>query len=474
MKNEIENFLSDWYKELPHDQFTAFRLSLTKDILSIIFKSKLHDETKEPLDLGYRSSTSLLRSAKKLIWFLLWSLKWVLRNKYPPKKTILVAIGSNLKTTKDYFSQLKKIADDNNLNIVLLNLISSSKYLTDSSIFYYPRFLYHNHLYVSKNKKMDIANKIISSLQIKFTSSNQLIKKEMKLRKNLNNMAFDYNTFSYLVEKVLFPMNIVALIQDYDYTYNKVLYYHIVTQKNIKTVLIDSSVTLYQHFYTKTYSDFHLVWGEYKKKIILRNNSINPSKVIVIGMPICSKNIPIKENVEKNIWLYIAQSYSDPSMFISGRSFSQLKSNLLRLKEVQNTSYSTDEIVLRLHPADNPSQFKFGIKKSFNNSLDNFVRRAKIIFTEDTTLALELFVQGFPIIYVLDEFNNDNIGLANQNLINSVNLNAASNNEISSIVNSSYNIDIEKRERIKEYYFGSFAIDSFNSVLQNVLLSNEN
>lgn len=64
--------------------------------------------------------------------------------------------------------------------------------------------------------------------------------------------------------------------------------------------------------------------------------------------------------------------------------------------------------------------------------------------------------------------------LANQNLINSVNLNVASNNEISSIVNSSYNIDIEKRERIKEYYFGSFAIDSFNSVLQNVLLSNEN
>jgi hypothetical protein len=471
MDEHISKFINDWYCEFPKDYKSALKISLTKNILSNISPEKAGKQDKKTPMFTYRNSGNLFLSITKGIWFILWFVKWMLfYNRKTDKKKIIVAIGSNLSNTQNYLNQLYEIAKKNKFQIILLNLVESYYFLKKDSIYYYPRFIYNKkddnlrgneHLLLTE-VFMDV-RKAISKSFMQFSNNNKSLKTSLK------NLIKDYDSYYYLVEKIITPSKIVALIQDYDYTYNKFLYFYISNQKKIRTIALDTSIVLYEHQYKKVFSSYHLVWGQHKKDFILANNKIHPSKIIITGNPNFKNDFICHKNPNCNLWLYIAQSYTEPSMFTRGRNFGYLQSNLIKLKKIQNNEFPNDEIILRIHPSDNPSQFNFGVKKSFNDSLDSYLNRAKIIFTEDTTLALELFVLDYQIIYVLDQFNNDNIGLVKQNLVQSINSNEFTTDEIKKIVNSDFHIDSEKIKEIKNYYFGNYTTDTFYSTLKTVL-----
>ncbi|MCJ7651286.1 MAG: hypothetical protein MUP85_21980 [Candidatus Lokiarchaeota archaeon] len=472
--NNISGFLDEWYSDDSQNMLSVLKLSLTKEILSSFSKEHLSKKNHTFL-IGYKNSGRIFWSIKKTFWFFLWCFKWAAAFKTNKnKKVLLAAIGSNLNNIDVYLEQLSAAAKKNNCVIVLLNIIESYKHLRNHQLFYFPRFFYTEGHSADKEKINNYASEIINSIKI-LTVKNK-IKFSLgseHLIKPIKSLIRDYSGFSYLVTKLISPNLIVGLIQDYDYTYNKFIYYKIARWNSIKTGTIDSSLLLYQHLYRKTFSDYHLVWGEYKKNYILKNNKIDPSKIIVIGKP-----LPLKNNYQhladkRDLWVYIAQSYTEPSMFVSGRDFASFEVNIKTLSNFQKKNYPNDQFILKIHPADKSANYKLGITKSPKGSVFELVKNARIIFVEDSTLAVELFANNFPIVYVLDKCKNDNIGLVNNGLVPGLDITGEFDKTIISILNEKSQPNAQRREKFINYYLGNFNENNFQNVITKILFSEQ-
>ncbi len=472
--NNISKFLDEWYSDESQKMLSVLKLGLTKEILSSIFKEH-SSKKKNKFLLGYRNSGRIFWSLKKTFWFFLWCFKWAAGFKTNKnKKVLLAALGSNLNNIDVYLEQLSAATKKNNCVIVLLNIIESYKHFRNHQLFYFPRFFYTVGHSADKEKINNYASEIIDSVK-KLTVKNnlQLSLETEHLVKPIKNLMRDYSGFSYLVTKLISPNQIVGLLQDYDYTYNKFIYYKIARSNSIKTGTIDSSLLLYQHLYRKTFSDYHLVWGECKKNFILKNNKIDTSKIIVIGKP-----LPLKNNYQHlankcDLWVYIAQSYSEPSMFVSGRDFTSLELNIKTLSNFQKKNYPNDHFILKIHPADKLTDYRLGITKSPKGSVFELVKNARIIFVEDSTLAVELFANNFPIVYVLDKFKNDNIGLVNNGLVPGLDITGEFDKTIISILNEKSQPNAQRREEFINYYFGNFNENNFQNVTTKILFSEQ-
>ena len=162
----ISEFLDVWYSDNSQEMLSILKLSLTKEILSII--SKEHSSKKKnKFLLGYRNSGRIIWSLKKTFWFLLWWFKWILGFKtHKNKKVLLAALGSNLNNIDVYLEQLAITAKKNNCIIVLLNIIESYKHFRNHQLFYYPRFFYVKSHNVNKEKINDYASEIIKVINI--------------------------------------------------------------------------------------------------------------------------------------------------------------------------------------------------------------------------------------------------------------------------------------------------------------------
>ncbi len=466
----ISNFIDDWYFTDSQNMLSVLKLSLTKDILSSIFKEH-SSKKKRSFHLGYRNSGRIYWSIKKTFWFFLWWFKWIAAfETHKNKKVLLAAIGSNLNNIDVYLEQLYIATKNNNCVIVLLNLIESYKHLRNPQFYYFPRFFYVKNHSINKAQINNFASEILESVKILTVKNNIQFSLEAEhLVKPIKNLIGDYSGFSYLVTKLISPNRIVGLMQDYDYTYNKYVYFKIANRNSIKTYTLDTSLQFYQHLYKKTFSDYHLVWGEFKKKFILNNNPIDPSKILVIGKP--SK---LEQNFELfsdkfDLWVYIAQSYTDPSMFISGRDYASFQINVKVLSDFQKENYPNDHFILKIHPADKSVNHKSGICKSSTVPVFDLVKNARIIFVEDSTLAVELFANNFPVVYVLDKFKNDNIGLVNSGLMAGIDLAGEFDKTIKSILEERPMHDSKEREKAVNYYLGNFDENNFKNVIEKIL-----
>ena len=466
----ISEFLDEWYSDDSQKILSILKLALTKEILSSNLKE--HSSKKKlSFHLGYRNSGRIYWSIKKTFWFFLWWLKWIASfEMHKNKKVLLAAIGSNLSNIDVYLEQLSIASKNNNCVIVLLNLIESYKLLRNHQLYYFPRFFYVKNHSTNKIKVNNFASEIFDSVKILTAKNNIQFSLEAKhLVKLIKSLMGDYSGFSYLVNKLLSPNRIVGLMQDYDYTYNKYVYYKIASCNGIKTYSIDTSLQFYQHLYKRTFSDYHLVWGEFKKKFILKNNPIAPSKILIIGKPsILEKNFVHSHN-KRDLWVYIAQSYTDPSMFISGRDFASFQINVKVLSDFQKKNYPNDHFMLRIHPADNLVNQKFGICKPSKVPIFDLVKNARIIFVEDSTLAVELFANNFPVVYLLDKFKNDNIGLVNRGLMAGIDLDGEFDKTIKSILEERPVHDSKERVKAVDYYLGNFDENNFKNVIEKIL-----
>ncbi len=466
----ISEFLDVWYSDNSQEMLSILKLSLTKEILSII--SKEHSSKKKnKFLLGYRNSGRIIWSLKKTFWFLLWWFKWILGFKtHKNKKVLLAALGSNLNNIDVYLEQLAITAKKNNCIIVLLNIIESYKHFRNHQLFYYPRFFYVKSHNVNKEKIIDYASEIIKAIRSLTVKNNiQFSLNSKYLVDPIKDLMRDYSGFSYLIEKLISPKQIVGLVQDYDYTYNKYVYYKIASRNGIKTCTIDGSLALYQHLYRKTFSDYHLVWGEYNKIFILKNNPIDPSKILVIGKPLKLEKSSVQFTGNCNLWVYIAQSYTDPSMFMSGRDYASFEKSVKMLSDFQKKNYPEDHFILKIHPSDKSANYRLGITKSPKGSVFELVKNARIIFVEDTTLAVELFANNFPIVYVLDKFVNDNIGLVSKGLMSGIDMTGEFDKTIKKSLEKKTETESHEIEKTMIYYFGNFDENNFQNAIEKIL-----
>ena len=475
LDNKISRFLNDWYSNDSQNMLSVLKLSLTKEILSS-FSKEYSSKQNFSFFTGYRNSGRIFWSIKKAFWFFLWWFKWILAFKTHKNKMVLLAgIGSNLNNIDVYLEQLAVIAKKNNCIIVLLNIIGSYKHFRNHQLFYYPRFFYAKRHNVNKEKINDYASEIIKAIIILTVKNNIQFSLEAKyLVDPIKSLMRDYSGFSYIVAKLISPKRIVGLMQDYDYTYNKYLYYKIANQYGIKTCIIDSSLLLYQHLYRKTFSDYHLVWGEYKKNFIIKNNPIDPSKIIVIGKPLKLEESSEHFTGNCNLWVYIAQSYTDPSMFMSGRDYASFEKNAKRLSDFQKKNYPHDHFILKMHPADKSANHKLSIYKSSTGSIASLVKNARIIFVEDSTLTVELFANNFPIVYVLDKFGNDNIGLVNNGLMSGIDMTGEFDKTIKRILEKKTESEAQEKRKTIISYFGNFDENNFQNVIEKILFHKQN
>jgi hypothetical protein len=468
----ISKFLDEWYSIDIQNMVSILKISLTKDILSCL--SKEH-KSKENFLLGYRNSVRIFWSIKKTFWFCLWCLKWIVAfSKHKNEKVLLVAIGSNLNNIDVYLEQLSVTTKkNNNYIIILLNLIESYKHLRNPQFYYFPRFFYTKNYNEYKVKIKKYTSEIINSVKILSEKNNiQISLNAAHLVKPIKSLILDYSGFSYLVNKLISPNRIVGLIQDYDYTYNKFVYYKIASQSGIKTCVLDSSLPIYQHLYKKTFSEYHLVWGEYKKEFILKSNLIDPSKIIVIGKPRKLESSLAPFTKSSKFWIYITQSYQDPSMFISGRDYTSFIKNVRRLSDFQKKNYPNDKFVLKIHPADKLTNHTLANYKS-TVSILKLVNKARIIFIEDSTLAVELFAYNYPLVYVLDKFKNDNIGLVNKGLMTGINVTGEIDKTIKGVFEKKEMHNKKEREEVINYYLGNFDKNNFRDAVEKILFNDE-
>lgn len=474
MPDYLNNFFNEWYKTGINNYADAFKLSLTKDLVSIL--NERNSVKRENLNPVYRNRNSfnIFLGLNKKFWFLLWTIKWVMLFRWKKdNKYILLAIGSNEINIKEYISQFTILARKNNTKIILLNIINPQKYLLNSTIFYFPRFLFKPDIFLKSEEQNKIFDEIITSFS-SLTNVIDLSKNELLNLKNVfKKMVFDFNSFHSLVNKIN-KNNVTSLFQDYDYTYNKVLYYFLANRHNIKTLTLDTSLNIYKGFYQKYFSEYHCVYGNYKKDFILNHNNVLESNIVVVGKPKTEYKFSNVIQYKECIWIYLAQSYSNPSMFSEGRTYEYFKKNIQRLKSISQKYFPDIEIKLKIHPADQVLDFDLGIEIIKDHNFDSNLNKAQIIFCEDSTLTLELAFSGYPIIYLLDSFNRDNVGLTNQNIFQSINLSTIVDTELQTVLSNQYRIDTERIEELKNYYLGNYDPKEFKNMLIKLLEFNAN
>lgn len=469
MSNYLNNIFSEWYKTDVNNFTDAFKLSLTKDLVSILNDNNSLNNKSSKFNFRKKNAFDLLLGFKKKIWFLLWAIKWVIFFRWNGnKKYILLAIGSNEKNIKEYLSQFILLAKRMNSKVILFNIINPKEYLFNSNMFYFPRFLFKPEKLIKSEEQYEIFNNIIKSFsyltkEVKISNNNILT-----LKSAYKKLEFDFSSFNSFIKKIK-KNNIISLFQDYDYTYNKILYFFLAKKNNIKTFTLDTSLNIYKEFYQKYFSDYHCVYGNYKKDFILSHNNILATNIFVTGKPQTEFKFSDTNPAKNYIWIYLAQSYSNPSMFSEGRSYEFFKANIQRLKNISKKHFPDIEFKLKIHPADRISDFDLGIEIIKEGSFDSNLNKAKIIFCEDSTLTLELAFSGYPIIYLPDSLNRDNIGLANQNIIKAINLSTITEIELKTILNYQPRIDEKRINDLKNYYLGNYDPEKFNDTLFNLI-----
>ena len=469
----ISRFLDDWYNDVNQEAKSIFKIALTSKLLIKFYT----DSSSSKINLVSNSKFHIFKSVKSifnhLFWFLLWTIKWAIYSSTAKRsRVIITAIGSNYHSTQEYFERIIEIAKLNNCIVILLNLIESTSILKNKRLLYYPRIFYPLKKLLFRLDENTVRTEIFTDLEKTASKNNLEVKISSDyLKKSLRNLLHDYDSYVNLVEKIFSKDQIMALIQDYDYTYNKYLYWCISKKQGIKTIVIDTSLVLYKHLYKKTFSDYQMVWGEHKRDFLVRNNFMDLSKIIVTGRPISAKYKRIEKRNDKNLWIYISQAYSDPSFFISSRNSETFRFNLNRLLEYQKKNYPGDKFILKKHPADRT--VNFDIKNSVDLPFNELIVNAKVIFVEDTTLLIELINEGYPLIYVLDSNGNDNIGLVNKGLIPGIDMKQNFENVIEEVILGKFTIDLKATKNAVKYYFGKYNSIEFKNTLSGLLSFDE-
>ena len=183
-----------------------------------------------------------------------------------------------------YTENLFTYAIEKNLLLLSLTVICNKTFLFRRNIFYFPRFLFQLRF---KERIRQFSNAWFTVLSV----LENIVQKQIPIKISLNSTerfindyTRDYYCIKYFLER--FRENIIALIQDFDYTSNRNIYCELFKSNQIPTVSLNHSILIYKHIFESVYSDYSLVWGRHQKERIEKISAIKPIRNSVIGSPI--------------------------------------------------------------------------------------------------------------------------------------------------------------------------------------------
>lgn len=398
-------------------------------------------------------------------WGTLWTLKWVLTfRSHGLKNVVIIASGSHRKLSKSYFLHVSEYCHDEGLFLISLNVICEGKYLFTPNVFYYPRFIYFNSIRKESRGLVLLYDKIVNDLR---NTVNQYLNLNcrFKLKRNFRRLCNDATFYLKLLEKTKHD-NVKLLIQDYDYTYNKYMYCELTKINKIKTLVLDHSIRIYNHLFTKVHSDYAFVWGQHEMNRLQKASCSNKSIIMEMGRPFspsASHKLKIKK---KKYWLYLLSSYDQPAFQTISRSLQGAKKNVDQICDCMSKDR---EMLIRPHPDDRKKLFGDFGHQLYLGKLEKVLPYTELIFTEDTSMMIDLLLYNFPLVYVCGSNNRDYFDIERWGIVKILRSDSNLNNLIEESLN--FQIDSDLRKICYEYFYGKsdYFENNFKRELKSIL-----
>lgn len=262
------------------------------------------------------------------------------------------------------------------------------------------------------------------------------IKENKKITKNELNIIEDFanstinifNTYNIILtdyDKKFLTKLIIKVILDYLSIYNKLLankekisliiahadnhpspIYWIIAAKIVKipTLMLQHGLDCEPYFLEDAYSDYIAVWGNSRKERYELNSRVLPKEIRIIGNPNYDKlslgSSEYRLNNDNLVIGYIGRPHGIEKSYFSFRD-SKLGNKIVHDLNIVAEKYPHLKIVCKLHPYDDKSQYKdMELNDNIMFSEDNieeFLQKVDIVFSEDSTSAVESLIHGKPL-----------------------------------------------------------------------------
>ncbi len=448
----VKAIISEWRKTGQQD-FAFQTRSLERHVIPIIYHYVRKDISKQKLvadeDNFKKKFNQISKGLLHIYWIILWSIKWLLFFKPRDYRFLITAVGSDRKLTFAYLEYLSKYVNEKNIRLLSLTVICNRAFLFRRNIFYFPRFLFQLKFKKSINK---FSNNWYAALSV----LGNIVKNNIPIKLNLNSIkrfindySRDYYCVNYLLDK--FRKNIIALIQDFDYTSNRNIYCELFKSQKIPTVALNHSILVYKHLYETVYSDYALVWGQHQKERISELSELSPKNISVIGTPIIFDRKKRMDNTPQ-YWVYNLSSFENPAAETIHRSVERTLGMIEEISKIIIMDKLNIKLLVNYHPNDSLKALK---RAGFNGgsfTLSEILNHTELIFGEDSTVMIEMLKTEIPFIFITDDLKSDPfnfISWGTAELVTSKeNLHSAIQNALIQ------NLNLKKREEHFEYYFG--------------------
>jgi hypothetical protein len=460
----IQKFISSWEDD---ESFVkkSFKVALTGIMVPYIYKIIREEKLVEKEIKGRKYYFSRLKSYKEvllhLVWYISWSIKWLLLISFRKnqRKIILSAFFPENATSFEYIRIILKKNKIDNYLLLNFNVIYKMEFLLNSKMFCYPHYFYHKKEVLTENLD-SLGNEFRVLFQNYFNTDFKF-----SFTKYLESFSKIYSSFSYLVKKVQRDNKILYFIQDCDYLNDRVLFSNVCKTNNIPTITFDHSIQIYDHLFYNNFSDYRITWGEYQADRIKRLSSNMPKKTVVGGRPGYTFSFNRINLSENKIWVYFLPAFQAPNMQSIYRSLEQSENNISVINRIISENYNNIRLLIKPHPSDEKEIF--GAENNITEtSFVNLIKDTQLVFTEDSTITLELLNYNLPIIYFSDKQKNEHIHIKEFKIdyvISSAYENLKTN--IEEALNKE--INMQDRGKLFEYYFGEG--DTFEKKLNFLL-----
>ncbi len=395
--------------------------------------------------------------AKRMLWFVLWEVK---RLFLFGKKDVIISVF--YKEIKIYSELLGNYLEQNK-NIVIINfgMQYNKMLLLKRNYFCYPAA--KNYL----SHKSNNTNELIEEISLLFKKFKLTVPNAKVLEDKITAMIRLKVVFRDFIQKTEKKHNIKFLIQDIDYSYDRVIYS---AEFPYLKVSLDHSIIYYPWLFNKCYSDVYLVWGLNQLEIIKKCDKQEKKAIYICGREGREKFSIIKGTENKKYWIIVLQSHEYALFQTMERKLEFVNRYINEICKVRDQIRESIEIIVSIHPNNNPSIIKEKNVRVINKNVLDYALQAELIFFEDTTIAIDLLKYEVPMIYIAGEKGGVfmNFSIAESDIIICKGI-----DYIKSCIEkaNSVNVDVMSRKNIYSFYY-SEPESSYADTLNKILLNN--
>ncbi len=403
---KIESFIRDWEEAAEWSNHRSLRLAMTHHIVKDLYQALKtdtgnglsHSIIREPFG-RFKSVWSIVKHS---IYYVFWILKWLIV--YPLiryDKIILSSFMPDRLLSREYIKVLRRWGRSEKASVVHFSIIYDIMSIFSHDVFCYPHMLYALAPAHEKSAYQSFAMEC-QTLAARYFNSFSLPDEARHL---WNSYSTIEASFDRLINLSPGGKNIVCLAQDIDNTGESIIFTLCCRKIGVPTICFNHAVPLYTHLLRTVYSDIAIVWGEQQKKRIQEISSHQPRKIFVSGNPVIGSYRTIRSAPLRHYWVYMMQAYKRPLQETASRSIEYTVSMLNAINEYMHNNTEGKTLLVKPHPSDVFSSFPNGLEL-YTGKMDAILPAVEILFSEDTTLSMELLRTDIPLVYIADSVGN--------------------------------------------------------------------